>query len=216
MKLGGFDGLFFRSCETISRLAYVNVLWFTFTVLGLGIFGWAPATVALFSINRKWLMGDKDIPIFKTFWTVYRKEFVKSNLLGILLLAAGYILYVDLAYLPTASLLYTIIRYAIIAVSFLFLVVVLYIFPVYVHYEGSNKTYLKYAFVLGMSYPHFTFLMIIGTMILYTGLSVVPGLIPFFSLCLLAYMNMWIAFLVFNKAQNNESFKAAQVESVEI
>ncbi|MBS4207839.1 YesL family protein [Bacillus sp. FJAT-50079] len=208
MKFGGFDGLFFRSCEFISRIAYANVLWFLFTVLGLGVFGIAPATVALYSINRKWVMGETDVPIFQTFWNVYKKEFLKANLLGFLLALVGFILYVDLAYLPTAGILYTVVRYAIIAISFVYLVVLLYIFPVYVHFNGSLKTYFKYAAVFGLSYPLFTFMMIIGAMLLYTGLSLLPGLIPFFSLCLLAYMIMWIALQVFarveNKAVKNE------------
>ncbi|MEK3887217.1 YesL family protein [Bacillus sp. FSL K6-3431] len=214
MKLGGFDGLFFRSCEVISRLAYVNALWFLFTVIGLGVFGIAPATVALFTINRKWMMGETDVPIFNTYWKVYRKEFLKSNLLGLALIIAGFILYVDLAYLPTEGFVYTIIRYAIIAVSFVYLIVLLYIFPVYVHFNGNLKNYFKFALVYGLSYPHFTFMMIIGAMLLYTGLNFVPGIIPFFSICLLAYMIMWIALQVFKRVENNITEKQQKLEVI--
>ncbi|CAM4056575.1 YesL family protein [Lederbergia lenta] len=214
MKLGGFDGLFFRSCEVISKLAYVNALWFLFTVIGLGVFGIAPATVALFTINRKWMLGETDVPIFNTYWKVYRKEFLKSNLLGLALMIVGFILYVDLAYLPTEGFVYTIIRYAIIAVSFVFLIVLLYIFPVYVHFNGNLRKYFKYALVCGLSYPHFTFMMIIAAMLLYTGLSLFPGIIPFFSFCMLAYMVMWIALQVFKRVENAVIEKQQKVEVV--
>ena len=46
-----------------------------FTMLGIGVFGFMPATTALFSVTRKWIMGKTDIPIFKTFWQAYRGEF---------------------------------------------------------------------------------------------------------------------------------------------
>ena len=98
MEMEGLTGRFLRICEVISRLAYANLLWILFTVLGLGIFGFMPATVALFTVTRKWVMGDRDIPVFKTFWNTYRKEFFKSTLFGVVLFAIGYIIYIDLAF----------------------------------------------------------------------------------------------------------------------
>ena len=55
-------------CEWVLKFFYANLLWFVFTMLGLGVFGFMPATTALFSVTRKWIMGKTDIPIFKTFW----------------------------------------------------------------------------------------------------------------------------------------------------
>src|SRR5699024_2801656 len=99
----GITGRLFRLCEVVMRLAYVNLLWVLFTALGLGLFGIFPATVALFTVTRKWVMGDHDIPIFSTFWHTYRKEFFKSTLFGFILFVIGYIIYVDLVYLPTGD-----------------------------------------------------------------------------------------------------------------
>lgn len=212
MRLGGFDGLFFRSCEWISRFAYVNVLWFTFMVMGIGIFGVFPATVALFAIIRKWLMGESTGPILQTYWKIYRKEFVKSNLLGLLIVVIGFILYVDLAYLPVTGAIYTVIRYAVIAISFAFFILALYIFPVYVHYQGTIKSYLKYALMASFAYPLFTLMMIIGSLAIYTGLSIFPGLTPFYSICLLAFLNMWIALQVFRKMDGREVLNVTEIE----
>src|SRR5690625_6922967 len=86
-------GRVFRWCEGIMRLAYVNLLWILFTILGLGIFGIFPATIALFAVTRKWVMGDRDIPVFSTFWQTFRKEFLKSTLLGWVLFVIGYMIY---------------------------------------------------------------------------------------------------------------------------
>src|SRR5690625_1995366 len=68
----GLSGRLYRICEVITKFAYVNILWFVFTLLSLIIFGFMPATVALFSVTRKWVMGDMDVPVFSTFWGTYR------------------------------------------------------------------------------------------------------------------------------------------------
>ncbi|WP_396954475.1 DUF624 domain-containing protein, partial [Niallia sp.] len=54
------DGLFSRVyhwSNAIAKLMYVNALWMGCTFLGLGIFGFFPATAAMFSVVRKWIMG---------------------------------------------------------------------------------------------------------------------------------------------------------------
>src|SRR5690625_7732837 len=90
----GITGRLFRLCEIVMRLAYVNLLWILFTVLGLGLFGIFPATVALFVVTRKWVMGDHDIPIFSRFWHNYRKEIFLSTLLGFFLFLIGFVIFV--------------------------------------------------------------------------------------------------------------------------
>ncbi|MBD1379397.1 YesL family protein [Metabacillus arenae] len=201
MRLGGLSGRFFRISEWISRLAYVNFLWLLFTLTGLVLLGIMPATVALFAVIRKWVLGKNEFSVFSVFWKTYRKEFVKSNFLGAVLVIFSFILYVDLAFIPIEGIFFTLIRFGVLVISFLFLIVLLYIFPVYVHYDWKIGMYLKYAFILGASYPHFTFGMMIGIFILYLILTIVPGVIPFFSVSLLAFMIMWTANQVFKKAE---------------
>lgn len=96
-----------RMCEWVMRLAYTNLLWLLFTLLGLGIFGFMPATTALFSVMRKWIQGHEQVSVFQTFWKVYREEFVRSNVIGVVLVIIGTIIYVDLAYIYPTSWFYT-------------------------------------------------------------------------------------------------------------
>ncbi|OLS35554.1 YesL family protein [Bacillus sp. MRMR6] len=202
MKLGGLSGRFFLISEWISRFAYVNFLWLVFSLAGLVVFGFMPATVSLFAITRKWVLGQTEFPIFQTFWKTFRKEFIKSNILGLLLFLCGYILYVDLAFIPAEGLLLVLLRFSVLAVGFFFIIILLYIFPVYVQYDWKTLKYIKYALVLGASYPHFTFGMMIGMFILYLLLSILPGVIPFFSVSLLAYFVMYVSYQVFTKAES--------------
>ncbi|KPC99769.1 hypothetical protein LR69_02005 [Geobacillus sp. BCO2] len=90
MRTGLLDGKLYRACEWITRLAYINLLWLVFTVFGLVILGIAPATVALFTIVRKWLLfHDHDVPVLKTFVRTYKGEFWRANRIGLLLMAAA-------------------------------------------------------------------------------------------------------------------------------
>lgn len=204
MEFSGMTGWFYRISEVISRMAYVNLLWILFTLLGLGVFGFMPATVGLFAVIRKWVMGDKDIPVFATFWENYRTEFLKSNLLGLILFIIGYILYIDLVNLPSGGI-FTIFRIGLVVITILYAITLLYIFPIYVHYEWKIREYLKYSLILGAGHPHFTLLMIIGIGALYYFSFKIPGIIPFFSVSILAYIIMWTAYRVIKKIQDMQA-----------
>jgi len=197
-------GRVFRWCEGIMRLAYVNLLWILFTILGLGIFGIFPATIALFAVTRKWVMGDRDIPVFSTFWQTYRKEFLKSTLLGWVLFVIGYMIYVDLALLPTGGFL-DVVRWGIVICGLLYIIILFYIFPIYVHFHWKNRHYIKYALLLGASHPHYTLLMIIGIGALYYIVMSIPGLLPFFSVSILAYIMMWTVYQVIKNIEKKQS-----------
>jgi uncharacterized membrane protein YesL len=148
-------------CQWITRLAYINLLWLLFMILGLFILGAAPATVAMFTLIRKWIMGESDLPVFTTYWETYKKEFWKANSLGFILAGISIILYLDWRLISSLQgSLYPILMGCLIGVVFLFLVIMLFIFPVYVQYEYKTLQYIKTAFLLGISYPLYTMVMI--------------------------------------------------------
>ncbi|HET7616371.1 MAG TPA: DUF624 domain-containing protein, partial [Bacillales bacterium] len=85
--------------EWLTRLAYINILWLLFTLAGLVVFGFGPATNAMFALMRKWLLyPEEDVPVWKTFYRIYRSEFVRSNVLTSIVFLLGVILYFDQAY----------------------------------------------------------------------------------------------------------------------
>ncbi|MFL6557407.1 MAG: YesL family protein, partial [Bacillus sp. (in: firmicutes)] len=89
----------FTLTEWITKFAYVNFLWMGFSFLGLVIFGVSPATVAMFTIVRKWIIGEQDIPVFRTFWNTYKAEFLRSNGLGIVFVLLTGLILLDLYYM---------------------------------------------------------------------------------------------------------------------
>ncbi|RDE26933.1 YesL family protein [Parageobacillus thermoglucosidasius] len=207
MRSGLLDSKLYRVCEWIARLAYINVLWILFTIVGLTLLGIAPATVALFTIVRKWLLFQDDgIPVFKTFVRTYKKEFWSANRIGLLFIAVAYILYIDVLYIAHVSAPWQLpFSVALLIMLVFYAVTLLYVFPIYVHYELCFWQYVKYAFLIGMANPFMTLAMIISLGILLVVLLYVPGLIPFFSISIFALIVMGSALRVFRKLESKQS-----------
>lgn len=130
METSAFMGGFYKLLEWISRLAFLNILWISFSLLGLILFGFFPATVAMYSVVRKWMYGKEDVSIFRTFWTAYKQEFVKSNLLGLIIFTIGVILYIDFHFVIQATNSFVSILYIpFLLISFILVCMVFYIFP---------------------------------------------------------------------------------------
>jgi len=194
IEQNGFGGKLYDLSEKVMRLAYLNILWIAFTLLGAVILGFFPATVSMFTVVRKWAMGDSEIPIFKTFWQTYRKEFLKINQLGLILVGIGYLLFLDMMFFkntvgPTLQPLF----YVLLVLFIIYFVVILYIFPVYVHYNFKIIESIKYAFIMGVGRLFQTALMILCSIGLYYFFIFIPGLIPFFSGSVLSLTLMSIA-----------------------
>ncbi|WP_307321771.1 YesL family protein [Evansella vedderi] len=198
----GMMGSLYRGSEWIMRIAYVNFLWLAFTLFGLIVLGVIPATVATLAVIRKWFMGETDIPILKTFLTVYKDGFIKVNILGLLLGIAIFIVYVDFLFLNTLDGMFRIVmNIALITIVFLLFIIIVYIFPVYVHYRLKLLDYIKHALIIGILNPLPTLLMIIGLLVLYQVFVYVPGLILFFGVSLICITLMGPAYISFRKVE---------------
>jgi uncharacterized membrane protein YesL len=191
---------FYGICEWVLRFSYVNILWVFFTILGLVIFGFFPATTAMFAVVRMWVLKQTDVPIFKTFWLTYKNEFIRSSLLGILIIILGYFMYFNITIIEATTIpLLKLLYIPNVMVILIFLLTLLYIFPVFVHFDLGIKGIIKNALILMCINPIATFTM--GTLsgflcFLYYKF---PGLIPFFSGSLIAFLQMTISNYVFTK-----------------
>ncbi len=180
-------------CEWIMRLAYLNILWMFFSLLGVVIVGVFPSTIAMFEVIKKWLNGEWDIPIFKYFWTSYKKSFIKANLLGALLLLIGIILFIDFNFFAKFDHLVMKFLASITIVMFIiFSILLIYIFPVFVYYEISIFQCIKFACTLGISRPLSTIGVVIATLLLYYIFSSFPFMLILFGGSLISIIIMWI------------------------
>ncbi|MCM3217849.1 YesL family protein [Niallia taxi] len=185
-------GKLFIACEWIMKTAYLNIIWIAYTIAGLLVFGFMPATTALFAVIRKWLHRETDIPVWRTFHTIYKQEFLKANLLGLFLMVIGVILCLDYWFLQyTDGLIKGMMTGMLLLLSAIFLTLLGYFFPIFVHYDLKLGDYLKYALLLGAYHLHITLLMLVLTIATACLLLYMPGLIPFYGGISIAWI--WMA-----------------------
>ncbi len=136
MEFRGVMGGFYRISEWIMRLSVINLLWIfcaiPFFFLGILLlnstteqmvyqtlflmavvspFTLFPSTAAMFSVARKWVTGDEDVPLFKTFFRGYKSNFVQAMIGGFIYLLFGAILYANFQFYGNQSGLFGILRF---------------------------------------------------------------------------------------------------------
>ncbi|MDQ0253210.1 putative membrane protein YesL [Evansella vedderi] len=213
MEFSGVMGGLFKISEWITRLAYVNILWIFFSILGLFVFGFFPATVAMFTVMRKLVLGEVDIPIFRTFWTALKKEIVKSNILGYIVLLFGGILYLNFSIIQESTSNIGYLYYPTLILIFLFILTLFYIFPVYVHFQFNILTALRNSLFLMIINPLATFTMIFGSIVIFIILDFFPALIVFFGGSAFTLLFMSISMWAFNKIALKRQTSTKEVES---
>jgi len=193
--------------EWIVLLAWLNVLWTIFSLIGLVIFGWAPATTALLSVLRQ-VLREKNLqlPTFKEFYYYYKTNFIKANGVGLILilitLAIGYG-FITLPFLPKLPFYIMFIFYLV--MTSLFMIMSTFIFPAFTHYQTTFINYFKYALVIGLTHLHYGLLFFISLILMYVLFRAFPGLILFFSISIPCALLMSMALKVFNKIENSIS-----------
>jgi len=188
-----FGDMLLEFCEWIWRFMLLNFLWVASMVAGGIIFGIMPSTIASFHILRKWVQGELDIPVFKIFKDIYKKEFINSNKCGLVFIAVFAFLALDLNILYKMEALYSTILYILVmAVLFFVTLAFIYFFPTYVHFKQTNKEYIKNSFVLALSSPLQSILILVGFGLLYYIAKSNVGLIMFFFMSIPGYWVMHV------------------------
>ncbi|MCM3213293.1 YesL family protein [Niallia taxi] len=177
------DSWMIVGCEWLWRGIFVNLCWIAFTALGLGVLGFFPASVALFTIVRKWLRKESDFPVWKTFKQVYVKEWKRTNGIGLVFYSIGLFLYMDLRIIDSfmSGMLASFLTILISIMLLFLLLVVCYFFAVYVHYELSNKEYIKQSLLFTLTSLPSTIGIAAGLFVISSLINQMPGLIPFIS-----------------------------------
>ncbi|OPJ55844.1 YesL family protein [Alkalithermobacter paradoxus] len=181
----------YEICEWICRLVYINILWIASTVIGLVVFGIAPATVAMFGVLRKWTVGDTDTSVFRAFIKIYKEEFIKSNILGVIFLAFGYMIYFN--YLLSQmidGIFHRILWIGLFPTVFIYMITLFFVFPVYVHYDLKLLQYIKVAFMIAISNPLEIIIFGLTVCLLCYMFYFIPAGIPFFGVSIIAWIVM--------------------------
>jgi uncharacterized membrane protein YesL len=195
----------YSATEWIAKFAYINLLWIGFSLVGLIVLGFFPATISMFAVIRKWIMGEGDIPIFRTFWTTYKSEFLRSNGLGLLVASVSGLIVLDLVFMKNLGNGFTnAIQFPLYMFMFAVVMTMFYLFPVYVHYELKLIQMIKNSFFMMLINPLENLVMIAGIASLIFVVKFIPGLGFFFGGSLSAAIIMASGYLAFNKVDKKK------------
>ncbi len=206
----------YRFSLWVTRFAWLNILWLLFTLLGLVFFGLMPATIAMFTVVRKWVLKETDFQVFDVFFQQFKVYFVRANLFGIIVYVIGYFLSVFLQYTGFMhnSSLYPILLGLFIIASFFYVMLILYIAPVFVHFELTFWQYIRYAVTIGAVNLHYSICALTILAGIYFLSFKYPGIGLFFSFSVSAYVVMFLAHLGFQQLLKKQQEQLEQQEQV--
>lgn len=201
-----WSGSIMNILDEIVKLVLLNILWWLFTLLGLGIFGVMPATAAVFLIIRRKMQGKEVVHYFKEFKTIYKESFLSSNIVGLFFLLFGLFLYIDIKILFELDFLISKIVLAIIfMLCMIYFIILVNFFPIYSRYKMTFFNYLKLSFVIGLSNPISTILMALWISFVCLLSIRYTVLIPLLFMAVIAIGVNWLSMKMIEKklAQNN-------------
>ncbi|OKP85027.1 hypothetical protein A3842_07760 [Paenibacillus sp. P3E] len=242
MEFKGAMGGLYRITEWISRIAFSNILWALCSVpflfmavtkmimLGSGAGGpneqitlnWAlgilapftvfPATAALFTVVRKWVMGNTDVSTFRTFFQGYKENYLKSMLGGAIYTLLFVVMYVDVTVYMTQMANFRIVGILMLVLMIILFVSMFNFFSIVVHYQMTFKEVVTNSILLTIARPIRVFSTLIGSAVLaYIGLRYtvlyaicIPTLIS-----MLAFFNFYATY---NKLQEQVEKKKQEEE----
>ncbi len=208
------DSKTMKLMTVLADIVHIQVLWIAFTLVGLVVGGVFPATIAMFALLRRIIRSGNSFEINREFWIQFKSNFIKANLLGYGIIIVGLLLRLHYNYSlnieGTYAFLFSISS---LALWFIFLFVILYIPPTYVHFDINNFQVIKHAFIIAISTPFHSLGMVIFSLLFYWSSKKLPVLMPFLSIGLLSYGIMKLADHAFSTV-NKVSEKNNKIQNV--
>ncbi|MBQ9765906.1 MAG: DUF624 domain-containing protein [Lachnospiraceae bacterium] len=162
-KFFSTEGKFFRGLEKIVNVVYLNILWIIFS---LPIITIGASTTALFSVMMK-LARDREGYIFQGFWKAFKENFKQSTLIWLIDMAIATFLVADMYFFFNVE--WSSGRYIgmiFIGVTVIFILGLLYMFPLQAQFENKVKQTIRNAFFLASK--HFSYSVLLLFILLLT------------------------------------------------
>lgn len=192
------DSPMMKTMIWLSDMLQIQILWILFTVLGLGVVGFFPSTLAMFTMMRDRIYKDEKLNYPKRFYEEFKANIIRANILGYSLLAISVLLVVYFRMTFNIdnhfSTLFVFLGYGLVI---LFGLLTLYIFPVYAHFDLGFLEIIRHSFVFMVSVPFMTIAMaalVVAFVMTFERLLI---LVPFVSIAILAYGITYFAQLAF-------------------
>ena len=209
MRFNWTDNVVMRALGKIGDMICLNVMWL---ICCIPIITIGASTTALYTVMLRMVKNEEGY-IFRGFLKAFKSNFKQSTLIWLILLLLGIVWTVDLrvaGFMPGMAGI--ILRAIFLALGFILLSVMIYIFPLTARYENGIKATFKNALILTVAKLPYTFLMVAIVVAAvfaslwsaFTLLFSLP-LWLFFGVSLIVWINSYILRRVFVVFENSDS-----------
>lgn len=239
MQMNGLMGGLYRLCEWIMRISAINLLWalcsfpIFFLLLQLLLienleemmailllmaviapFLLFPSTSAMFSVVRKWVLGEVDVPLLKTFFKSYKQNYVQSMFGGIIFMALAVLLIINFRFYSNVESSFSILSGVFIAFLIILFISVINFHNLLAHMHMKTWHIVKNAIFLTIGKP-LTTLMIVLTafVIIYLSATYLNFFLFFVATgTVIAYMSFFYFHRAMHKIQEKHEKEIAKNE----
>lgn len=164
-----------------------------------------PASAALCTVARKWVMGDEDVPLFKTFFRGFKSNYKQSMLGGLFFSFILIVLLINVQFYSEKGSYISVVSYLFIAMVLLLVVTVMNYLSMLTHFEMKTRTLIKNSILFTIGRPLTSLMLLVAnSVILYVSFVKITFLIPFFMGSLMGAFSFWSFYKVLQKIQEKE------------
>ena len=208
MRLRGNEMLFkkiYDMIEVIYFLLKLNFCWILFTLLGIGIFGVVPATIALYDCLRMRFIKGYELPVFENFKKSYDSHFKIGNKIGIVFFSILVVLAIE------RSIIFSMgeftggvwIEIMIKIFQLVFSLFLLMFFPTFVHFKLHKTKIFLQPLIFLFIFPKETLILALITLVTFWLYVFFPILFFVLGLALPAYGVMAVMMVKYKKVEQH-------------
>lgn len=184
----------------ISDLMILNFLWI---ICSLPIITIGASTTALYNMTLK-VIDETEGYLFKNFLKAFTQNFKKATIIWIGVTFVSFIIGVNLTFwIQFKSITGYITVSIIIFISFLFLLINIYLFPILASFNRTIKETIKYAFIFSIKYLPYSLIVILISLIFVSIIVIFPFTILFMifvGFAFYAFINSYLLMIAFRKS----------------
>lgn len=170
------DGGFFAVLDKLANLFWLNVL---FIICSIPIFTMGAAATSLYYVTMK-MVKDEDAYITKSFFKAFRQNFKQATIIWLIALGVTGVFLFDMRVLSGYDALpYKIITVLISAIYIVFILTMIYVFPILSKFDNSIKNTLKNALLMSIRHFPMTIAMIVIIVVPFVAAYFIPYVLLF-------------------------------------
>lgn len=185
----GTGNLIYLVCDWLMRLAILNLLWITFTLMGGVVFGIFPASASCVALLKEWMAERRPHPVSFS-WKIYKRSFLSANVVFLctfaLLILLALNLYTSLQF--TGVWFYLFFSGTVFLGGGVLMTALLTFHPL--SHGMKAKEALKNAVHLLLLYPGRLLSFIAGFALLLLCIRFIPGILPLYSVNIILLLSV--------------------------